>query len=352
MRVNCCMSFMLAMACALSSVTSAQGDERPDVETVPGIAKDRFTIDGEPTFLTGVSYYAGLGASEESVRLDLDELKQFGFNWLRVWATWDSFGENVSAVDADGKGREVYLQRLQSLVAECDRRKMLVDVTLARSRPSSKSAGSAHLPDLQSHQRAVRTIIEALKPHRNWYLDLANERDVRDDRFVPVDELKQLRQLARDLEPTLLVTASFGGHDLTKSDIHDAIELADGDFLAVHRPRRKDSPGQTETRTRDVLAKLSEMKLTVPVHHQEPFRRGYANWEPVASDFLTDLRGALKGGAAGWCFHNGATKTTSDGQPRRSFDLRQKRLIDQLDAEELKVLQGVEAVLAEDNRRL
>ncbi|MDA1051285.1 MAG: hypothetical protein O3C40_12505 [Planctomycetota bacterium] len=338
---------LVALLFAAAQGEFARADDGPDGGTVLGIAKDRFTLDGQPTFLTGISYYAGLGASEESVRRDLDELQQFGFNWLRVWATWDSFGENVSALDADGKGREVYLQRLQSLVAECDRRNMVVDVTLARSRPSNKSAGSFHLPDLQSHQQAVRTIIEALKPHRNWYLDLANERDVGDDRFVPVDELKQLRQLARDLDSTLLVTASFGGHDLTKTDIRDSLQSANSDFLAVHRPRHADSPRQTEARTCEVLKILSEMKLTAPVHHQEPFRRGYANWEPAASDFLIDLRGALQGGAAGWCFHNGSTKTTSDGQPRRSFDLRLKRLLDQLDAEELKVLQSAKAVLSE-----
>jgi hypothetical protein len=134
---------------------------------------------------------------------------------------------------------------------------------------------------------------------------------------------------------------------LSESDIRDALQSADSDFLAIHRPRHAESPGQTEARTREVLAKLSELKLTVPIHHQEPFRRGYTRWEPDADDFLTDLRGAIKGGAAGWCFHNGATKSTSDGEPRRSFDLRKRRLIEQLDEEELKVLKGIKTVLSE-----
>ena len=95
-----------------SIVMAQEPQNRPDTGTVLGIAKDRFTLNGEPTFLVGVSYYGGLGASEESVRRDLDDLQEFGINWLRVWATWDSFGTNVSALDADGKGREVYLQRL------------------------------------------------------------------------------------------------------------------------------------------------------------------------------------------------------------------------------------------------
>lgn len=33
----------------------------------------------------------------------------------------------------------------------------------------------------------------------NWYLDLANERDVRDERYVSAEELKQLRNCVRRL---------------------------------------------------------------------------------------------------------------------------------------------------------
>src|SRR5918992_1429790 len=40
-----------------------------------GVEQDRFTLDGNPTFLLGCSYYAGLGASDETLRRDLEELK-------------------------------------------------------------------------------------------------------------------------------------------------------------------------------------------------------------------------------------------------------------------------------------
>jgi hypothetical protein len=76
----------------------------------------------------------------------------------------------------------------------------------------------------------------------------------------------------------------------------------------------------------------------VPLHYDEPFRRGFGNYEPTAQDFITDLQGAKAGGAAGWCFHNGHSKDTPDGQPRRSFDLRQRRLFDQLDEDERKLM--------------
>ena len=56
---------------------------------------------------------------------------------------------------------------------------------------------------------------------------------------------------------------------------------------------------------------------------------------------------SVAGGAAGWCFHNGSGRTTADNRPRRSFDLREKRLVDQLDSEELKVLAESRQVLIE-----
>jgi hypothetical protein len=76
----------------------------------------------------------------------------------------------------------------------------------------------------------------------------------------------------------------------------------------------------------------------VPVHYQEPFRRGYTDWEPAADDFETDLEGARSAGAVGWCFHNGAERGRDhpDSRPRRCFDLRpaEGRLFDQFDATE------------------
>ncbi len=54
----------------------------------------QFLVDRKPTFLLGASYYGGLGASEDFVDRDLQELKKYGFNWIRVWATWSAFENN------------------------------------------------------------------------------------------------------------------------------------------------------------------------------------------------------------------------------------------------------------------
>ena len=309
--------------------------------TTLGVEGAHFTLNNRSAFLLGFSYYGALGAPEDFIRKDLTELRACGFNWLRVWATWGAYDTNVSAVTAGGLPREPYLTRLKWLVAECDRLGMAVDVTLTRGN---------ELRGFEAHLTAVDTLVTTLRRFKNWYLDLGNERDVGDARHVSLAELKQLRAKVRALNPQRLVTASFGGHDLSLTDVRGVLEEAGVDFLCPHRPRHRAYPGETEAETRRTVRFMKEVGRIVPVHYQEPFRRGYTSWDPVATDFLTDLHGALRGGAAGWCFHNGGQRSKRDEQPRRSFDLRAKRLMDQLDEEEMKVVKGVKSVLLDHQK--
>ncbi len=333
---------MVALGAVMAVMSLAAGG--PEL----GIDGARFTLDGKPTFLLGISYYGGLGASDATLRSDLDALKRYGFNWIRVWATW-SFGDtDVSAVDAKGAPRDPYMRRLVRIVDECGKRGMVVDVTLSRGR----SAIGGGVPDAPAHEAAVRSVIGALKGRNNWYLDLANERDVRDKRFVSTAEIRRLRELARQMNPTLLVTASFGGHDLGEEYVREALIEARLDFVAPHRPRHAGSPAETERHTRECLAAMKRIGHMAPVHYQEPFRRAYGDWQPVARDFLDDLRGAVLGGAAGWCLHNGSSGGSRQEKPWRSFDLRTMTLMDQLDGEEMAVVRAASGTVREAMRRI
>lgn len=289
-----------------------------------------FTLNDQPVFLVGISYYAGLGASVATWKTDLGEMKRYGFNWLRVWATWSAFENDVSAVDPAGKAREPYLGRLRELIKECGSRGIAVDVTLSRG---NGTRSSPNLQGYEAHRRAVETLVGALKPWRNWYLDLSNERNIRDARYTSMEDLGRLRDEVKRLDPKRLVTASHGG-DISREELREYLIDAKLDFVCPHRPRDKGSAEQTEAKARELLGWMKELGRIVPVHYQEPFRRGYGTWQPGAADFLTDLRGARTGGAAGWCFHNGSTRDAKDGRPRRSFDMRDASLFKQLDAEE------------------
>lgn len=314
-----------------------------------GIKGCEFTVNGAPTFLLGISYYGALGASEEIVRRDLGDMQRYGINWLRVWATWSAFGNDVSAIDADGRPREPFLGKLQWLVSECDRRGRVVDVTISRG---NGATGRPRLQSQTAHRRAVETLVRVLEPRRNWYLDTANERNVADERFASIEELKEARELVRRLDPARLVTASHGD-DISRDELGQYLLKAQVDFVTPHRPRHAQSPAQTAAKPRECLAWMVEIGRMLPLHYQEPFRRGYGaeeweegpGWEPLADDFLTDLQEAKAGGVAGWCFHNGDQRHAPEHRPRRSFDLRQASLFEQLDGEEHAFLQRAFAVL-------
>src|SRR5690349_5581167 len=110
------------LPCLLICIAAVSAVRATERRTELGIQGKAFTIDGKPTFLLGCSYFAGSGALEQNVWTDLDDLQRYHFNWIRVWATWSAFDNDVSAVDADGQPRQPYLDKLRRLVAECDAR--------------------------------------------------------------------------------------------------------------------------------------------------------------------------------------------------------------------------------------
>lgn len=332
LRWSVCLKAALLVLLAQSAIPATAAEKSG---TRLAVRDGRFVINDKPVFLLGCSYYGGLGGTQETWQADFDDMQRAGINWIRVWATWGAFGNDVSAVDTEGRPREPYFEKLKSLLEECDRRGIVVDVTLSRG---NGSTGPARLQTQEAHRRAVETLVTAFKPWRNWYLDLANERNIRDARYVSFDELKDLRQRVAELDPERLVTASQGG-DLSADDVRKYVIDVRVDLVCPHRPRDKDSPGHTEEETRRCLKVMQELGRVVPVHHQEPFRRGYPGLLPEARDYETDLKGAIAGGAGGWCFHNGSERGAADEQPRRSFDLSRKRLFDQLDAVERDVLE-------------
>ncbi|HMI05539.1 MAG TPA: nitrilase-related carbon-nitrogen hydrolase, partial [Pedobacter sp.] len=299
-------------------------------KTKLGIDQTAFTLNGKPVFLYGISYYGALGAQESFIQKDLADIKKNGFNWIRIWANWPGSASDISAIDDYGNPVELYMKKLKWIVQECDKAGIVVDVTLAHS----NNTNGRSLKTTEAHERAVRSIVTGLKSYQNWYLDLANERDVGDSRFVSFKDLKKMRETAKALYPDLLITAS-AGNDINRDDLNSYLNLVEVDFISPHRPRTPESASETAAKTRDYLDWMKSMGKLVPVHYQEPFRRGYSNWQPLMKDYVNDLFGAKKAGAGGWCFHNGDQRGGLNHQPGRSFDLHEKRLFDQLDQEEL-----------------
>jgi hypothetical protein len=320
---------MHALLLLLSALAAAQGP-------VLGIAGTQFTLDGKPTFLLGISYYGAQAIEDEAiVDGDLAAMQACGFNWVRVWATWSAYENSVCAVHRDGSPHGPYLERLQRLCRLAGARGMVVDVTLHRGRETD-------VPEtFDEHLAVAKALATALLPYRNVYFDVGNERNVGDARFVPLEEVAQLIAAIKAIDPARLCTASDGG-DIGDEEARKLLQRGQVDFLAPHRGRYAGSAEETAERTKRLLEAAAAVRA-VPVHHQEPFRRGYADWNPTAKDFQTDLEQARAAGAAGWCFHNGGQRSVDDERPRRSFDLRpeEPRLFDQFDPEEQAFLDGL-----------
>ncbi|MGQ9591326.1 MAG: hypothetical protein ACUVYA_13660 [Planctomycetota bacterium] len=321
----------------MSSVSfGVLGGEPERFGPVLGLSEDRryFTLDGEPTFLLGVSYYGALGLDRpDLLARDLDDMVASGFNWIRVWAFWDAFGEDVSALTPEGGPREPYLARLKALARECSKRRMVVDCTLRRDSRSERAPAN-----LAQHLACARRIAQELLPYRNLYIDLANERDIGDARHVPLEEVGELIRAVKSLDPERLATAS--GVPGSAKELAAFAKVGRCDFLAPHLSREAGCAAKTQGRVREFGRWMREVGVPMPVHLQEPFRRGYGPYEPTAEDFLEDARGARAGGAAGWCLHNGSTRSAADGKPYRSFlvNSRVGRLYDQWDEVERAVL--------------
>ena len=321
----------------LGSVCTSLCQAASPPSTTLGIEGTRFTINGKPTFLLGISYYGAIGAPDSVWQRDLREIKRLGFSWVRIWANWHSFGQEAFAVDPQGNAVPAGMEKLKAILAECDRLGIVVDITLSRG---NGITGPKRLQNRQAHWKAIQVLLHNLRDFRNWYLDLSNERNIQDSRFTSIDDLAFLRAEVKKVDPLRLVTASHAG-DIPDDVLKEYVIRVGVDFISPHRPRHAASPAQTESKTREYLKKLEAAGRTMPVHYQEPFRRDFGSWNPKAEDFITDLQGAIRGGAAGWCFHNGDTRNAKDGRPRRSFDLREGSLFQQLDGEERRVLDWV-----------
>ncbi|MBX7255056.1 MAG: glycoside hydrolase family 5 protein [Candidatus Hydrogenedentes bacterium] len=304
---------------------------------VLGVDSSRFTLDERPAFLLGISYYGALAIEDKAIVAgDLDEMKALGFNWVRVWVTWNAFENNVSAVAPDGSVRRPYMDRLLRLCKLAGTRGMVVDVTVTRGKAPDFPSTMAE------HEAVMQTLARELKPYRNVYFDVGNERNVGDERHVPMSEVGRLVESIKRIDPDRLCTASQGG-DISDEEFGNYLETGKVDFVAPHRGRYAGSAAETGETTRHYLDLMKGGRI-VPVLYQEPFRRGYADWEPKADDFRTDLEQSKASGAAGWCFHNGSVRSgKGDERPRRSFDLRPEegRLFDQFDAEERAFLDSL-----------
>jgi len=272
--------------------------------TTVGISGDRFTLNGTPTFLLGVSYFDGRNWHQS----DLDALAAKQFNLIRIWLDWATTGF------FDASGALASKTTLLDLVHAAAQRGIVVDVTILDTDLS-----------LSSPETAVGETLTALANEPNVFFDLANEHDHAGDTFSHAD-VAQLAQVARTANPSAILTVSSqGGHivdDLTLVPANVDAEIVDAklDFLTPHLTRTADFFDKTDQRVTTMKTYLASIGENVPVYLQEEARRGHSGLDPSQAEFLQAATEARDAGAAGWVFHTDA-----------GFDLASATFFDSLD---------------------
>jgi hypothetical protein len=290
----------------------------PPTGTAPrvGLSGDRFTLNGQPTFLLGVSYFDGANWHVS----DLDALAARRFNLIRIWLDWGLAGDGRSFFDASGA--LVKRSTLQSLVRAAGARGMAVDVTILDPTPTF---GDLH--------RALREAVSALRDEPNVFFDVMNEHDHPAGPRTH-SEVAQFISTVKATNPAAIVTVSGGGGHLMDTRNVDEELNAGIMILTPHFDRTSDWYDRTDDRTRFLKNHLASRGRNIPVYLQEEARRGHSGLNPSRDEFFQAAREARDAGAAGWIFHT-----------RAGFDLNIQPFFQALDSVEREVVDGLANVI-------
>jgi hypothetical protein len=288
---------------AAETTSSESADTTSDDSTGGGdgsglaIDGDRFTFDGAPTFLLGVSYFDARDWSTS----DFDGLSQRGWNLVRIWLDWsdDGFFGPDATLSPDGASA------LVELVAAARERDMVVDVTIL---DPEFLVG----PDVEHRSAAVASVATTLADANNVLFDVMNEHD---HSGGPIDhaEAGVIVAAVRAVDPDRIVTISSTGGHLVADDatvqttaVDEELDVVGIDVVTPHLPRTADWSPATGPRVTSLRAHLRTRGITMPIYLQEDARRGHSGLDPSAEEFIGAAQAAVAAGAAGWIFHTDA----------------------------------------------
>ncbi|RLE65711.1 MAG: hypothetical protein DRJ38_03295 [Thermoprotei archaeon] len=296
---------------------------------VIGVSGNRFTLNGRPIFLLGISAFDAIGKMKDE---DLDELRRLGFNLIRVWADWR---ENT-IFNPDGSINFTKLNELKALVEACAKRRIVVDLALF---DSSLTFGD----DQAKRRKAAEILTRELLGFRNMIFDVMNEHD-HSGATMTHEEVKEIRDIIKSIDPNRVVTVSSceehlitSKGELVEQNILEEVNVVKVDVLTPHLPRTEDWWNQTARRVQKIRGFLNSINKSLPIYLQEENRRGWGGFWPTKDQFLTALRQAYESGAAGWVFHTDA-----------GFDLSSGSIFTFLDDVEKEVVKELRSVISDD----
>jgi hypothetical protein len=253
-----------------------------------GISGDKFTVNGQPTFLIGVSYFDG---SNYQVS-DFDALAARRFNLIRIWLDWGTAGDGRSFFD--GSGALVQGAKLLNLVRAARARGLVVDVTIL---DPGLTFGDVN--------RALRETATLLKDEPNVFFDVMNEHDHGGGPRSHAEVAGFISTVRANAPNRPVTVSSTGGHLMDTANIEEEMN-AGVQIVTPHFERTSDWYDRTDDRVRFVKNYIASRGRNLPVYLQEEARRGHSGLDPSKDQFLQAAREARDAGAAAWVLHTDA----------------------------------------------
>lgn len=302
---------------------------------VLSVSQQDILVDGRPTFLTGVSLFDALGSTPPRDS-DLDTLKRWGVNAVRVWAHW-----HEPIYQSDGALTVVGRARLLALAQRLQERGLTFELVLLRPGQLPGQPFAVFTSEA-ARGNAVDAVTAALRPFRNVLFDLYNEHD-HPDGPISHPAARALRDRVKAIDGERVVTLSStewhlvsakdeidenGAHNLLGEVGRDANSVA-VDILAPHFPRTESWVAATAPRIRAVRAALDRIGSRVPIYLSEE-RRADPPASIAPNAYQRAFSAAKSAGGAGWVFHTAA-----------GFELSKMPFLEALSADERAGLQAL-----------
>jgi len=310
---NCSVVRRWRLAC--SAVVVAVG-----LLAVPGTAAaqltlavqgDHFTVNGQPRFLAFISYFDALDATDNVS--DFQYLRSQGIDGVRVFPNWWTVAGQSFAGDtlirSDGSLDPDTVQRFHWFLSSAQQQGVVVDLSFSVESVSTSASGPPSL-GMDALVRGLRDAAAQFAQYRGVLFDLQNESDINrplQNPSVPnrqgfsEDELRQLVQAVKSVDPGRIVTASVGG------DPGSAIgrgQRTGQDVVAWHDPR-------VASFAQDTFPYVQTLRgFGGPIYFQEPPKPSDVG--QGADAFRVAIDNAKRAGAAAYCYHHAESHTLNN----------------------------------------
>jgi hypothetical protein len=282
------------------------------------IQGQQFTVDGQPKFLTFITYFGGMGAP--NVIADLHLMKTLGFDGFRIWPNLDT-GPQI--MNGDGSLRPSEFSHFLDILNQAKQERLIVDVTFTYEHIPGMTPATARV--------GISNVVSAIRSYENVLIDIQNERNVPDRRFMSEPDIRSIYLAIKAIDPSRVVGCSEARGDDSGPPLNVGFMQRLGlDVDLFHETRQSDwYTLAVQQYTINILRQAGK-----PVHMQEPMTTSDTFFFYPSHDraeyFMEAIAHAKLSGATGWTFH---TELGVDFRPGTGPSFFEDRLRDRTEPE-------------------